>query len=264
MTPQILLPDASPEAWLEQLQQQARQLGHPWLDLIVDQAEMSSRWQKRQEALHPPRPLLLATPHADAAEEGPVLLRVSAEHALPRLLRLLQQHWCQPRFLALLSHWDFNTLAERLTLCLQAAWDQNRQKGVLRYHDPRLFAAVAATLDAQRRQLLLEPASQWHWLDRDGHARMLDATPLQTLPALAWAEECLTLEPAHVDELACWHLAESWRQNYLLTPQQYGLESEEELLRRLAKAHQAADQAGIWSEDERMTLLDGLLRQGAA
>ncbi|MEN3031057.1 DUF4123 domain-containing protein [Chromobacterium amazonense] len=162
------------------------------------------------------------------------------------------------------SGWDYDQLAERLTLCMQASWDKGLQQGVLRYHDPRLFAAVVDALDEQRQQLLLEPASKWHWLDRDGHARMLDTAALQQLPPLQWRHDSLTLEQEHIDTLSSWHLAETWRQNHLLVPESYGLDSEEEMIRRLALAHQAADKAKLWSEDERMPLVERYLGQGPA
>ncbi|WP_440216047.1 DUF4123 domain-containing protein [Chromobacterium piscinae] len=264
MKPQIVMTAPSPEAWLYMLLEMARELELPWLDLIVDQAEMGSRWQSRVGAPYSPRMLLQDTPHAEAADEGPVLVRLDASQPQTRLLKLLRQWQGQPRVLALFSGWDYDQLAERLTLCMQASWDKGLQQGVLRFHDPRLFAAVVDALDEPRRQLLLEPAVQWHWLDRDGHARMLDATALQSLPPLEWEHDTLTLEQPHIDALACWHLAETWRQNHLLVPQLYGLDSEEELVRRLAQAHQAADKAKLWSEAERMPLVENLLRQELA
>ncbi|WP_434630284.1 DUF4123 domain-containing protein [Chromobacterium sp. CV08] len=262
MTPAIVMRAASPEAWLALLLQGARELGLSSLDLIVDQAGIGSRWQRRLDTQHPPLALLQATPHADAADEGPVLVRLPVQQSQLRLLKLLRQWRGQPRVLALLGDWPFDVLAQRLTLCLQASWDKGLQQGVLRYHDPRLFAAVVDALDEPRRQLLLEPAAQWHWLDRDGHARMLDAAALRAQPPLAWPEETMPLDQRHIDALSSWHLAETWRRDYLLTPAMYGLDSEEELMRRLARAHQAADKARLWSEPERMPLVESLLQEG--
>ncbi|UTH76615.1 DUF4123 domain-containing protein [Chromobacterium sp. IIBBL 290-4] len=264
MKPQIVMTAPSPEAWLEMLLQTAKALELSWLDLIVDQAELGSRWQSRVAALHSPRMLLQGTPHAEAADEGPVLLRLDANQPQTRLLKLLRQWQGQPRVLALFSGWDYDQLAERLTLCMQASWDKGLQQGVLRYHDPRLFAAVVDALDEPRRQLLLEPAAQWHWLDRDGNARMLDAVAIQSLPPLEWRNDTLTLEQEHIDALSSWHLAETWRQNHLLVPESYGLDSEEEMIRRLALAHQAADKAKLWSEVERLPLVERYLGQEPA
>ncbi|MEO3961077.1 hypothetical protein, partial [Chromobacterium piscinae] len=69
MKPQIVMTAPSPEAWLYMLLQKARELELPWLDLIVDQAEMGSRWQSRVGALYSPCMLLQSTAHADAADE---------------------------------------------------------------------------------------------------------------------------------------------------------------------------------------------------
>ncbi|POA98464.1 hypothetical protein C2134_11820 [Chromobacterium sinusclupearum] len=264
MKQQVVLKQASPDTWLGLLLEQAQALELPWFDLIIDQAEMGSRWQGRIGALYPPRMLLQNTAHAEAADQGPVLVRLDASQPQTRLLKLLRQWQGQPRVLALFSAWDYDALAARLTLCLQASWDKGLQQGVLRYHDPRLFGAVVEALDEQRQQLLLEPASKWHWLDRDGHARMLDAAALQLLPPLQWRHDSLTLEQDHIDALSSWHLAETWRQNHLLVPESYGLDSEEEMIRRLAMAHQAADKAKLWSEDERMPLVERYLGQGPA
>lgn len=260
----LMQKNPTPEEWLFLVQSHSEALGLSWLDLIVDQAGLGSAWQSRIDALCPPKMLLNDTPHADAAEEGPVLVRVSHEHTGSGLLKLLHRWHGQPRVLALLSPWLFEDLASNCTFCLQASWDKGLQKGVLRYHDPRLFGAVVDTLDDVGRGLLLRSARQWHWLDRDGHARLLDAEQWHTPSPQQWPDEALSLKSAQVDTLASWHIAELWRQNHLLIPDEYNLASEEELITQLAHAHQAADKANVWSESERLPFVDAILKDTRA
>ncbi|WP_019103325.1 DUF4123 domain-containing protein [Chromobacterium haemolyticum] len=263
MSPAILLAKPSMAAWLELLLEQAQQAGLEWLDFIVDQGDIGDAWQSRAPAMHMPRSLLLETPHAEAADEGPALLRLPLHSpgGLEKWARQLDKWQGEPRLLALLGDWDFDALAERLSACLQASWDQGRQQGVLRFNDPRVFAAVSQTLEPAQRRFLLEPALQWHWLDRDGNARCLvpDAEAVRSWPL--WEEETLSLSPSQIDELMVWHQAESWRQDHLLTPSMYGLSSQEELMERLTAAHRAADRAKLWSEPERQPLIERRLRE---
>ena len=263
MSQRILLNQATPEAWLTLLQNHAAALALEWLDLIVDQAELSPAWQNRITTLNKPVALLQDTPHEEAAEAGPVLLRVPLHATDPQLLKLLQQWHGQPRVMALLSSWDFADLVNNCRLCLQASWERGLKKGVLRYHDPRLFAAVVDTLDDDNRSLLLRPTREWHWLDRDGNARMQDTGKWQSPPPAIWLDEILPLQDSQVDALANWHVAEQWRQNHLLSPEEFQLQSEEELMTRLAHAHQAADKAKLWSEDARMPFVENMLHNAS-
>ncbi len=260
MMSRLLLKQAMPDVWLGLLRSRAEALELDWLDLIVDQAELGSSWQSRISTLNTPAILLQDTPHEDAADVGPVLVRLSLRHTDNGLLKLLRQWEGQPRVLALFSSWRFADLASNCRLCLQASWDKGVQKGVLRYHDPRLFSAVAATLDDAGRSLLLRPAAEWHWVDRDDNARMLDARQWQSPPPAEWRDDTLPLLSEQVEALANWHVAELWRQNHLLSPEEFNLDSEEELIARLASAHQAADKAKLWSEEERMPFVENMLK----
>ncbi|MBA4707032.1 DUF4123 domain-containing protein [Aquitalea aquatica] len=260
----LISPRPTTHDWLTMLCQQALDADLEWLDFIVDQSGINHGWQRHLPVMHPPRALLLDTPHADAADEGPVLIRLALH--TPALLekwqRRLDKWQGQPRLLALLSTCDFEALATHLTACLQVKWDQGRQQGVLRFYDPRLFAPVCACLLPMQQHFLLGCAQQWHWLDRDGHARSLQLPHADTAPAQP-PDENLNLLPEQIHTLSLWHAAETWRQNHLLLPAMYGLDSEEELMKRLVAAQYAADQAKLWSEPERMPLVESYLRREA-
>ncbi|MDN0085762.1 DUF4123 domain-containing protein [Crenobacter sp. SG2305] len=255
----MLAPTPSPIDWETLLRERAELLGLNSIDVVVDQANIGTSWQRKLHAVAPPIALLNNTPHADAASEGPVLVRLSiGPLSASRGLRQLIKHFSgQPRLLVLLNDWPYDQLAEHLRYYLQPEWDGGKSKGVLRFYNTGLFRIVISTLDESIRQHLLAGASEWHWIDRDGNAMAISSkyrTSNKALPPLC--SEPLQLEPKHIDVLSAWHQAELWSQDELLTPSQCGVHSKEAMLEKLAAVQMAADAQKLWSQPERHAFLE--------
>jgi len=224
------------------------------LDVVVDQASTGPGWQRGLRPLYPPQALLQGTQHEDAADEGPILLRLELTTDTQRksLLRLVRFFTGQHKLLALLSPWSYPQLVQHLRHYLLAQWDDGMKKGVLRFYDPRVFRPVVCQLDTPDQQHLLCGACEWHWIDRDGQAAMLTSTQPLSEEWVPPPSDALNLRQHDLDVLSSWHQAELYRSENMLTPKQCGLNSEEALMDKLAQAFQDAETQKLWSQPDRL------------
>ena len=243
----ISLYNASAESWAAHLSEQAEQWGCKHLDCLFDLAtatSVSMRKLRRHPALLDQALLLADSPHSDAVHAGPCLMRFHLQNQT-QLTALLDS--CNPAPVVLLGTASFAEVVRRLSIGLLAQWDRGVAKGILRYYDPRVVAAVAECLPPDELQFLFGCAQRWQWRDRDGHIAMLD------IPVREWRTDlaAIDLQEKHVQQLSAWHMAETWRQDEGLVASTLGYDSEENLLRQLVKAHLAADEASLWQLEPR-------------
>lgn len=245
------------ENWLTTLLAQAAQSDWPHLDLLIDQANLPARWQKKlPQALTLRQMLLQGTAHAEAADEAALLCRyqLGDERARTRLLACLGELDGASRLMVLHSDWPFTSLANHLRYFCLAQWHDGHSHGVLRYYNPQQFLPALAALPETQAAMLLQCAASWYWLDRDGIACQLPVPSHAAEPFLS-SDEPLTLDDAAVSRLSAWHQAELYVQDMLLTPRQCGCTGKEAMLEKVYRAQLGADARQYWSQPERETFL---------
>lgn len=245
------------ENWLATLLALAAQSGWPHLDLLIDQANLPPRWQKKlPQALTLRQMLLQGTVHAEVADEAALLCRyqLADERARTKLLACLGGLEGASRLMVLHSDWPFASLANHLSYFCLAQWHDGRSHGVLRYYNPQQFLPGLAALPETRATMLLQCADCWHWLDRDGIACQLPV-PGHADESFLPPDEPLTLDDAAVSRLSAWHQAELYVQDMLLTPRQCGCTGKEAMLEKVYRAQLAADARQYWSQPERESFL---------
>jgi len=245
------------ESWLEGLLAQAEESGWPHLDLLIDQANLPPRWQKRlPKALALRQMLLQDTVHAEAADEAVLLCRyqLSDERTRMKLLACLGELEGATRVMVLFSHWPFDDLAAHLRHFLLAEWQGGTQKGVLRYYNPALFGPVLTALPPVEAERLLSAAAEWHWINRDGQCGMRHGTHGDWVPHEVLTRP-LQLDDAAVSRLSAWHQAELYVQDNLLTPRQCGCLTKEAMMQKLFALQMAADEKRLWSQPERAAFI---------
>lgn len=245
------------ENWLATLLAQAAQSDWPHLDLLIDQANLPPRWQKKlPQALTLQQMLLQGTAHAEAADEAALLCRyqLGDERARTRLLACLGELDGATRVMVLFSHWPFDDLVAHLRHFLLAEWQDGTQKGVLRYYNPALFGPVLAALPPVEAERLLSAAAEWHWIDRDGQCWMQHGTHGYTVPYEVLVQP-LQLDDAAVSQLSAWHQAELYVQDNLLTPRQCRCPTKEAMMQKLFTLQMTADEKQLWSQPERTAFI---------
>lgn len=245
------------ESWLAGLLARVAESGWPHLDLLIDQANLPPRWQKKlPQAVTLRQTLLQDTVHAEAADEAVLLCRYQQmdERTRTKLLACLGALEGATRVMVLFSHWPFDDLAAHLRHFLLAEWQDGTQKGVLRYYNPALFGPVLTALAPVEAERLLSAAAEWHWIDRDGQGAMRYGTHEAWGGREALAQP-LQLDDATVSRLSAWHQAELYVQDNLLTPRQCGCLTKEAMMQKLFTLQMAADEKRLWSQPERAVFI---------
>ncbi|WP_293935893.1 DUF4123 domain-containing protein [Iodobacter sp.] len=252
-----ILTAATPTQWADLLQ--AENHRYAYFDVLFEQALFSEREiQKIKRQYHASNDfmVLAGTQHADSAEIGPRLLRFPLASSGALLNKALITLFNKTKPVFLLGGLAFESIAEHIQRCTLVEWDDARQNGILRFSDSRLFAVIADALNSEAQAFLLSAAPFWYWQDRDSNAQYFDnSMPFYAENSLVWPHPGMVLEQKQVDLLSAWHQAELWRQNDMLYPELLGLDSQENMMKKLVTAQLAADQAGLWSETERQPFL---------
>lgn len=241
--------------WLMHLREQALKQGLPHLDLLINATSLSYPLAPALAALLPQPEtarLLEKTQEHALADQGPVLVRLRWDEPgqTAWLTEFLAQVHRQSRVLVLLNQWRFDELTGHLRHYSQAAWNQGKSSGLLRYWEPRVFLACCETLNPAQSQLFHAPAITWHWIDRDGKANHLPGHPSHSgelpspLPHLELSNE-------QVAQIVAWTSAELFRQEGFIQPQDYGLALQESLMRHLVHAQLAANREQLHDLDQR-------------
>lgn len=239
------------EQWLDLLQRCCEQAGSGYLYLIIDQAGSQLPLLASVRSVVPAlrwHSLYSGLPENAAEQLAPLLVGVDLQQPLQRhwLTGLLQALHDQQVLLALVSLWPFESLAEQLSGCLHAT--QGGCAGLLRYHDPRLFAVLLDhVLDPAQQQRWLQPAVIWSWLDRDGIARHRRgaAAPPESTQWLAPTE----LSDSQMEKLDCASDAVQAMADLVLPP---GPWSHERLFQDCYAAMCDATEAGLITDSQRI------------
>jgi hypothetical protein len=166
--------------WLSLLEDACTQAGTHFLHLIIDQSGRQSSLLPSVRSVEPPmlwHSLFTGLPEEGELDIAPLLVRVDLTNRLQKhwLLGLMQALHGQSLLLALITHWRFDDLSQRLTQCVD--YRHGEDTGVFRYYDPRLFSLLFTdVLQEHQRAHWLQPAVLWSWLNLDGLPRHLPGT----------------------------------------------------------------------------------------
>ncbi|QIX97560.1 DUF4123 domain-containing protein [Cedecea sp. FDAARGOS_727] len=166
----------STKIWLDKIQHTCRQFDQGYIDIIVDQCEISVipalsgfspeiTWCSLYEGL----------PEDIYREQAPLLIRIDLadQQQVLWLYELAREVSLKAPLLVVVSCWPFSDLADWLRRCIDASHEG--RPGVFRFWDTRVFPELFTDiLDEAGKAQLKRPALFWSWMDRDRRPAMLE------------------------------------------------------------------------------------------
>lgn len=166
------------KTWLDKIQLTCQQIGHNYIDMIIDQCGVNFsvipalsgfspaiRWQSLYQGL----------PENIYLDDAPLLVRIKLEDAqqVQWLYALAHEAAVTAPLLVLGSSWRFDVLAEWLVRCIDA--EHEGCAGIFRFWDTRIFSYLFThVLNSEQQSTLHRPVLFWSWLDRDGAPVLLE------------------------------------------------------------------------------------------
>ncbi|ELE9243857.1 DUF4123 domain-containing protein [Enterobacter kobei] len=168
------MPNANDEDVLQSTRRLCQQIGHNYIDVIVDQCGLDYSVIPALSGFSPEikwLSLYKGLPEDIYPEDAPLLVRVMFDD-------LQQWNWLQALakemsstapLLVLCSSWSFSQLGKWLTEIANAR--QEGREGIFRFWDTRIFSYLFTDiLSAEQQEQLKRPVICWGWQDRDGHS----------------------------------------------------------------------------------------------
>ncbi|WP_199052225.1 DUF4123 domain-containing protein [Aquitalea sp. ASV15] len=243
--------------WLDELLTHVQQIQKTQLFAMIDLAQ-DQHFILQTIQYHSAAPsyrlLLENTIHHMAAEAGPVLIafQTTQEKQVKLLLELIQLIKDEPRLILFLAeeHVNLDQLAKRLTQAMQVELNEGIMPMIFRFYDPRCIHIALSNLSPAEFKFIFEPIHAVHWQDRDGvSCRINRPDELSSLPD--WPHQVLHLSDGSVQALSAWQQAERWQQTHESTPDSFGLDNKESMMKLLYKMQLLADEKNMLSEPER-------------
>lgn len=158
--------------WLKQVESLSFTAGLDYIDVLVDQAGITSTLQNEIYQLIPASnwlALFEGTPEAETIEYSPIVMRLHNAFSSHRLWleQLVTNFAGTPRLTFLISPLTFDLLSRHLQALSQVKWGE--QTGLLRYYDNRVFPLLFThVLTKEQQAAFTDLALYWSWRKRDG------------------------------------------------------------------------------------------------
>ncbi|CDL82116.1 DUF4123 domain-containing protein [Xenorhabdus szentirmaii] len=159
------------QQWLEKIEQSCATMNLNTIDIIVDQTGLDDSIIPALQRMQPEIQwftLFDGKPEEGLLDQAPLLIRVQLDcWQHKNWLHELIDHFCHTsRLLLLISPMPFEPLCKILQYFSDVQWGE--QSCLLRFYDPRVFPKLLAEiLTPEQRELFLDIAFVWSWLDRD-------------------------------------------------------------------------------------------------
>ncbi|CAM6950200.1 MULTISPECIES: DUF4123 domain-containing protein [Enterobacter] len=246
---------------LESARRLCQQIGHTYIDVIVDQCSVDYSIIPALSGFSPEikwQSLYKGLPEEIYPEDAPLLVRVMFDD-------LQQWNWLQALakemsstapLLIICSPWTLSGLGKWLTEIVNAR--QEGREGVFRFWDTRIFSYLFTDiLSAEQQAQLKRPVIGWGWQDRDGQSVWL--TGSGKIPKRDERAEQVDFSDKQYEKLMCLCDAKRFIDQKLLMTTMFA--SKEAEFRACFEGMVSATQAGVLFDDERdVWVIDYLTR----
>lgn len=164
--------------WLDKIQLTCQQIGHNYVDMIIDQCGVNFSVIPALSGFSPAikwQSLYQGLPENIYPDDAPLLVRIELEDAqqVQWLYALAREAVATAPLLVLGSSWRFEVLAEWLIRCIDA--QHEGRAGIFRFWDTRIFSYLFThVLSDEQQSQLHRPTLFWSWLDRDEATVLLE------------------------------------------------------------------------------------------
>lgn len=158
--------------WLDKVQENCRQMGLEYIDIIVDQCGLSFSVIPAFDFLFPElewHSLYEGLPENIFLEDAPLLMRIdlNEDQQVMWLYDLARNVYLTAPLLAICSSWPFSELSSWLGSCVSASHEM--REGIFRFWDTRILRYLFThILDETQQNQLHTPVLCWSWMNEDG------------------------------------------------------------------------------------------------